>query len=185
MEKVCTAAQRADGCVPGCAALDGTPNWCAVPAPISAHLASGAEPTRQSALSAVSGAAVGAMKGADGIFECAWRPDDTAAMLAFQAIADFGAQYDEVVIDAGAWAQSLPDGLEAFFYRVGEGSAKALGMAAKLHAAFRARYPDAHAPLLLSFDGTHPTEPFMDETGEERHEYVPPGGRPWEWDHGR
>ena len=110
MQKFCGKNAPA-GCVPGCAdTLTSKPNWC-----------DGKQ----------------ALNIAADIYSCAFRPNETYAML--QHHIKFGGAYNEVVINANRWRSRLPDGLDGIFFRAG-GDEK---LARAVHRTFSSTYHSA------------------------------------------
>lgn len=129
MPKVCPAG--AQGCVPGCADLDGEPNWCA-------HADAMSEDAS-----------------AD-IWECAFRPSDLEGMLRHHLNSGANA-YNEVVIDTRSYDSNLPESVLAIFFLTdGESEWKAR----EVYGRFRKRYPNWQAPL-VSLDITREHEAFV------------------------
>lgn len=55
-----------------------------------------------------------AIAAGNGVGKCSYRPEDLKPMIEEQIALD--RNYNEIIIDAYAWAAVLPDGIQAFFY---------------------------------------------------------------------
>ena len=125
MSKFCDTG--IEGCVPGCADDKGRPNWC----DSSANVLD---------------------RGAN-IYNCAFRPQDTAKMLMHHHAFAWG--YNEIVIDTAKWVKNLPRTLEAMYFAKGDSDGEAQARA--VHSRFMAAYPGATVPLFsMDLKADHP-----------------------------
>jgi len=140
--RICDAAGKAAGCIPGCyteqgnhyPVPDGVPCWCdtGVTQCASGH-------------------------GATGPSACAWKPDELSKMLTKQAHFN---SYNELLFDTTAYAAALPGSLEAFFI-MAESQQDQKNMTSEQHAHFLSTYGrTAQQTPLLVFDPTNLAKPF-------------------------
>ncbi|KAL1522287.1 hypothetical protein AB1Y20_017280, partial [Prymnesium parvum] len=85
---------------------------------------------------------------------CTWTPDRLGEMLtAKEANGQYG--YNEIIADAVAWEDALPELIEAFFFVGGHSDAKAV----EAHRQFLQAFPERRIPL-VRFDSSNRKAPF-------------------------
>ena len=83
----------------------------------------------------------------------AWQPEDLGELLSRDRARDV---YNEIIVDAQAWNEHLPDSIEAVLTD-GQG-----GAGAQWYTDFLSSYPESRAPLLLYVPGPeNPGGPFV------------------------